>query len=83
MVSLVPLETDEEVIEHITRSVLDNQKLQRATDLYVRAVQGRNLTDKVDDSEAYWDLFHSRTVDMVLRSVVTWHMAPKQEEVVF
>ena len=77
------LKTEEEVLEHITRLVMDDPELQQANDLYVRAAQGRSLDDEVDDSDAYWDLYHSRLVDMVLRSVVTWSNAPKQEELVF
>ena len=80
---MVELETDDQVVQHITSLVMDDPKLSRSIDLYVRAAQGRSLDDEVDDSEAYWDLYHSRLVDMVLRSVVTWSNAPKQEELVF
>jgi len=75
--------TDQELIDHITRLVMDDQPLTQAIDLYVRAVQGRSLKDDVTDSEAYWDTYHQRLVDMVIRSVASWHNAPKQEWVVF
>ena len=75
--------TDQELIDHITRLVLDDGPLQQATDLYVRALQGRSLTDQVDDSEGYWDAYSTRLLELVLRAATTWHFAPKQEELVF
>ena len=75
--------TDEELVEHITRLVMDDQPLNRAIDLYARAIQGFTLEDDVSDSETYWDSYHTRLVDMVLRAVQTWYFPPKQEELVF
>ncbi len=75
--------TDQELVDHITRLVMDDPSLQQANDLYVRAVQGRSLDDDVSDTEAYWDAYSTRLLELVLRAATTWHFAPKQEEVVF
>ncbi len=74
--------TDRDLIDSITSLVMNDEPLGQAVDLYVRAVQRNTLEDEVDDSESYWDLYHQRLVDLVLRAIVTWHYAPKQEEVV-
>ncbi len=75
--------TDQELIDSITSLVMNDEPLSQATDLYVRAAQGRSLEEEVDDSEAYWDAYHARLVDLVLRSIVTWTHMETQEELVF
>jgi hypothetical protein len=75
--------TDDDLINEITRTIMDNAVLQQATDAYVRAVQGRETDDDVSDSESYWDLYSSRLMELTLKAITTWHYAPTQEEVVF
>ncbi len=58
--------TDQELVDRITRLVMDDPSLQQATDLYVRAIQGRSLTDDVSDTEAYWDAYRTRLLELVL-----------------
>jgi len=75
--------TDQELVDHITSLIMDDQGLSQALDLYVRAVQGRSLDEDVSDSEEYWAHYTTRLMELVLRAATKWHFAPRQEEVVF
>lgn len=75
--------TDDDLINEITRSIQDNPVIQRHTDAYVRAIQGRSLEDDVSDSDAYWDAYSRRLMELTLRAVTSWHNAPTQQEAVF
>ena len=75
--------TDQDLVDHITNLVLNDQGLSQAIDLYVRAVQGRSPDEDVTDSGEYWATYHQRLVDLTIRAVSSWHFVPKQEEVVF
>ncbi len=74
---------DEQIIQELTDSVINNEFVQNALDVYVRTLQGIGQDDDVSDNSAYWEEFSRKLQNYIIRMVPSLVKEYKYDQIVF
>ena len=62
--------TDDQIIEELVRSIMDNEFAMTQIDRLVRIDLGLHPATEVDDNSEYWDKYSARVLKYTLQAVI-------------